>query len=147
MQVLALKNEGEAWQQAFKIGDPTTIEVLVIATVAVQLALLGVAIAFMMSFTKQGLSWSNQQVALRSKDFFLIVACVVVPVLATFFILEYVEGHNKLASLPRIQKILIADSHVLGAKIIILLYFVLSYFAFLSMVFKSHWMMEKYVML
>lgn len=147
MQILASKNEGEAWQQTFKIGDPTTIEVLVIATVAIQLVLLGVAIAFMMSFTKQGLSWSNQQVALRSKDFFLMVACVVLPILATCFILDYVDGHNKLASLPRIQQILVASSHVLAAKIIILLYFVLSYFAFFSMVFKSHWMMDKYVML
>lgn len=60
MQILATKNEGEAWQQTFKIGNPTVIEVLVVATVAIQLALLGAAIAFMISFTKQGLSWSNQ---------------------------------------------------------------------------------------
>jgi len=76
-----------------------------------------------------------------------MVACVVVPILAYFFLREYIAGHQKLASVPSLQQILMGDSHVLTAKILVLLYFVMSYFAFFSRVFKSHWMMEKYVLM
>ena len=57
--MLADQNDGEAWNETFKYGNSTAISILIIVTVSVQVVLLAIAIGFMMSFIKQGLSWSN----------------------------------------------------------------------------------------
>lgn len=98
----------------------------------------------MISFTKQGLSWSNQQVALRSKDFFLIVSCVCIPLLLTFFYLDYLEAFSQLSSLPEVHEILASNDQMITAKVMVGLFVFMSYFALFASVCKSHWMMEKY---
>lgn len=107
--------------------------------------LLVVAIGFMMHFTKQGLSWSNQQTALRSRDFFLVVTCVTVPLIANSFYFDTKESFEQLSSLPDVQQILASDSQHIATIILHQMSLVIAIFGFVAAVCKSPSMLDQFV--
>lgn len=140
-----LGHNAEEWELIFGSRSPGSVQILVGLTVSMQIVLLCVAIRYMMIFIKSGLSWSNQQVALRSRDFFLVVATVVLPLVAIYFYMDYSQSFMTLSSLPEIQNMLISSGHLWTAKILFYGFLATSFYAFLAVVFKNHAMLDKYI--
>ena len=88
------------WAENVRFGTLQTVEIVIITSVFLQLVLLLTYIGYSLSFALKGMFWGNEQVAKRIRDFFLCVACIVLPVLSVFLLIDFKQSHLKLSSLP-----------------------------------------------
>ena len=98
----------------------------------------------MMHFTKLGLSWSNQQTMLRSRELFMVVECISMPLLAFQFFASSKEGYMQLGSLPDVQALIFSQTQFTVATVLTYLVFATAAFGLFGAVCKSSWMLGNY---
>lgn len=102
MDVLALKDNGQLWANRHNQMPLQSVQAIVISFAVVQLLMMVAIMWYLFRFSQSGIQWSNKQEKSRSRGFFLIIGCIVLPLYDVYLAYETTVMHKFVEHSPEL---------------------------------------------
>ena len=145
MGVLAQKENGDLWIDTYDQMPLQTVQAILISFSIIQTLLLATIMIYMFRFAMQGIRWSNVQIKSRSRGFFLIIACLILPIYDTYFAYFSKDVHDFLTYIPELQGNLMPNALLWVIYGFAIFTMVMAVFGFISVLTGSKRMVQGFI--
>ena len=103
MDVLALKDNGQLWANQYDQMPLQSVQAILISFSVVQILMMLAIMGYLFRFAQQGIQWSNKQEKSRSRGFFLVIGCIILPLYDCYLAYETTVMNKYVDQIPELE--------------------------------------------
>ena len=103
MDVLAQKDNGQIWAAQYDQMPLQSVQAILISFGVIQMLMMASILAYLFRFAQAGIQWSNKQEKSRSRGYFLVISCVVLPLYDSYLAYSTREMRQYVKDVPEIE--------------------------------------------
>ena len=104
MDVMALKEGGTLWEKTYDQMPLQSVQAILISFSTVQLLIVFAILGYLFRFAQNGIQWSNKQVQSRSRSYFLIIGCIILPLYDCWLAYQTREIHEYMKDVEELEQ-------------------------------------------